>query len=71
MFIDDREIIENDGNHGAVEEPGKIGLKAGLHNIEVRYIQCGGGKSLTVSWEGPGFKKREIIDKDLFIEDKL
>jgi len=71
MFIDGRELIENDGNHGAVEEPGKVALKAGMHRIMVKYIQCGGGKSLTVSWEGPGFKKCEISSKDLYIETKL
>lgn len=30
LFIDDEEIIENDANHGAIEEQGSIGLKAGF-----------------------------------------
>lgn len=66
LYIDDAELIENDANHGTVEEPGRIALKAGLHKIEVKYFQCGGGKALTVEWEGPGIKKQEIPAKALF-----
>ncbi len=66
LFIDGLEIIENDGNHAAVEEPGQIALKAGLHKIKVKYFQCGGGKDLKVSWQGPGFTKDEINSDVLF-----
>ena len=66
LYIDDAELIENDANHGAVEEPGRIALKAGLHKIEVKYFQCGGGKALIVGWEGPGIKKQEIPALNLF-----
>lgn len=66
LFIDDEELIENEANHGAVEEPGTIGLKAGLHKIKVRYFQCGGGKALKVSWAGSGFSKEEILPSVLF-----
>ena len=66
LFIDGEEIIENDANHGAIEEQGSVGLEAGLHEIEVRYFQCGGGKKLKVSWEGPGLSKREIDSIELF-----
>jgi hypothetical protein len=68
LFIDGRELIENDANHGAVEEPGTVGLKAGFHKLMVKYFQCGGGKTLMVGWEGPGINKQEIPAKDLFIE---
>lgn len=66
LYLDNNELIENDGNHGAIEEPGNVGLKAGLHKIVVKYIQCGGGKTLIVSWAGPGFEKREILPEELF-----
>jgi len=59
-------LIENDANHGAVEEPGKVGLKAGLHKIVVKYFQCGGGKALFVSWSGPDMEKHEIQSNELF-----
>jgi hypothetical protein len=69
LYIDDIELIENDANHGAVEEPGSIALKAGYHPIVVKYMQCGGGKSLVVSCSGPGMEKHEIQAKELFISD--
>lgn len=68
LYIDGNELIENDGNHGTVEEPGQIALKAGLHAIMVKYMQCGGGKSLTVSWTGPGMPRYEIRPDELFVE---
>ena len=66
LYLDGKELIENDGNHGTVEEPGKVALKAGYHFIEVKYMQCGGGKSLKVSWDGPGFGKKEISPEYLY-----
>ena len=69
LCIDGKELIENDANHGAVEEPGSVGLKRGLHKILVKYFQCGGGKALKVSWAGPGMEKHEIKAQELFIEN--
>jgi len=66
LHLDGKELIENDGNHATVEEPGSVGLKAGYHAIAVKYMQCGGGKSLKVGWEGPGFAKKEIAPAALF-----
>jgi len=53
-------LVNNDGNHGYSEKSNKIYLQKGEHLIEVRYFQAGGGKSLKVLWEGPGFEKQEI-----------
>lgn len=70
LYIHGEELIENDANHGAVEEPGNVALKAGLHPIMVKYMQCGGGKALQVSWLGPGFEKQEISAAVLFHKKK-
>ena len=69
LYIHGEELIENDANHGAVEEPGSVALKAGYHPIMVKYMQCGGGKSLLVSWDGPGMTKHEIQSRELFVEE--
>lgn len=66
LYLDGQELIENDGNHAAAQEPGQAALKAGYHAIEVKYMQCGGGKSLKVSWEGPGIQKQEVPSGVLF-----
>ena len=61
MVIDHKALIDNDGTHGTIEKSGKIFLVKGTHLIEVRYFQAGGGKSLKVLWQGPGFEKQEIV----------
>ncbi len=66
LYINDKEVIENDANHGAIEESGRIALKAGYHKIKLKYMQCGGGKALKVSWESSKFEKQEIGKSDLF-----
>lgn len=66
LYLDGKELIENDGNHAMVEEAGSIGLKAGFHAIEVKYMQCGGGKGLKVEWEGPGMERKELAAESLY-----
>ncbi len=65
LFIDHKEVVNNDGAHGTQERSGTVYLKKGTHLIETRYFQAGGVKSLKVSWEGSGFDKREITKEDL------
>lgn len=65
LLIDNREIINNDGAHATIEKSGKVYLEKGEHLIELRYFQAGGGKEIKVSWQGPGFEKREITLEDL------
>jgi len=60
LYIDNTLLIDNDGLHGYKEKSNKIYLDKGLHRIEVRYFQGGGGQSLKVSWKGPGFAKCEL-----------
>jgi predicted alpha-1,2-mannosidase len=60
LFIDEKQLINNDGLHPVVEVPKQVNLKAGLHPISVKYFQEGGVKGLTVSWQGPGVPKQEI-----------
>ena len=69
LYIDGEEIIENDANHGAIEQQGSIGLKEGFHEILLKYFQCGGGKKLKVRWEGPGFSKQEIPKTALYYQN--
>jgi len=66
LWIWEECIVNNDGNHGNIERFGDIALKKGLHPIQVGYYQGGGGKELTVRYEGPGIKKQEILGSVLF-----
>ncbi|MGB8195209.1 MAG: alpha-L-fucosidase [Chitinophagaceae bacterium] len=60
LFLDDTEIIDNDGDHGSVEKSGKAFLKKGYHKIKVMYFDSGGGNDLKVSMQAEGGKKAEV-----------
>ena len=66
LFIDDEEIVNNDGDHGNVEKSGKAALKKGYHKIKVLYFDSGGGNSLKVSIQPEGGKKEVIPAALLF-----
>jgi len=66
LFIDDEEIVNNDGEHGAVEAFGKAALKRGFHKIKVIYFDSGGGNELKVYWSFASKEKEPIPDKALF-----
>lgn len=53
LFIDGVEVVDNDGFHGPTTVSGTIMLQAGLHAIEVRYFEFGGGESLAVQYQTP------------------
>ena len=68
LYLDDRELINNDGTHGMVEVAGKATLSRGKHKLEVRYFQLGGAQELSVSLEGPGMTKQPLPPRILTIE---
>jgi hypothetical protein len=39
LYVDDREIIDNDGQHPPQERTGKVELSRGIHTIRVSYFQ--------------------------------
>ena len=66
LVLNNDKIIDNDGSHGISEETASISLKAGMHKIEAKYFQLGGGRHLKVAWQSPDFKKVEIPANVLF-----
>ena len=66
LYIDDFNLINNDGLHPLSEVNKPIALKSGLHPISVKYFQEGGSNGLVVSWKGPGFEKQEVPSSVLF-----
>jgi hypothetical protein len=60
LYIDNKMIVDNGGNHGLQERQGSINLSSGSHSILVHYFDSGGSQYLDVSYRGPGIKKQSV-----------
>ena len=66
LLVDGKTVVKNGGIHPMQERSGSVVLKAGEHQIMVRYFNADGGYGLVVSWQGPGIAKEEIPASSLF-----
>jgi predicted neuraminidase len=66
LYLDDYELINNDGAHSMSEHFASVSLYEGKHKIVLKYFQMLGGLGLTLAWQGPGFDKLEIPDSVLY-----
>jgi hypothetical protein len=60
LFIDNHEVIDNNGLHGPREASGIVRLSPGKHPIAILYFERGGGQTLDLFVEGPGITKRHV-----------
>jgi cytochrome c len=70
MWVDNRQLIDNDGNHGMEPKEAEVALRAGYHPIRIEYYQGGGGRGLTLKWarfSSPGFK---VIPETSFVHKR-
>ena len=65
LYIDGKQIVDNDGLHGLREESGSVSLSAGKHTIKVTFFEQSLGNTLDVYYQGPGFSKKRIPDSVL------
>lgn len=70
LFIDNVEVVNNDGLHAGFEQQGKIDLGSGLHKIKLDYFDGGGSQELRVLYSGPGIHKQIIPLDKLMLKDK-
>lgn len=66
LYIDGKQIIDNDGEHPPTEKTESVELTAGDHPINVCFFQGGAGFELKVQWEGPGVPRQVIPQSALF-----
>ena len=71
LYIDEVEIVNNDEEHGSVEQTGRAPLKKGYHKIRVVYFDSGGGNELKVYWQTETGKKEIIPGMFCFIENRI
>jgi len=69
LYVNNREIIDNDGRHGPVEKLGKMALKVGYYPIKIMYFQNGGGQALALSWSTKWLEKQEVPPEVLFHDE--
>lgn len=66
LFIDDLEVVDNDGDHGTLEKSGRVALKKGFHKIRLLYFDSGGGNELQLLMESEDGKKEAVSPERLF-----
>lgn len=64
LYIDGKQVVDNDGDHGVITANGNIDLQPGKHAIRVEWFNGGGGSWLGAYFEGPGIP-RQFIDPNL------
>ena len=69
LFIDDQEVIDNDGSHSAGEATGKVALEKGFHEICVIYFEDYMGQALEIGITGKNLPKQVLPDEMLFLPE--
>lgn len=60
MYIGDKFVVDNGGNHSAIEKNGMVALKKGWHPITIYYHEATGGGSLEVFYKTPNGEKKTL-----------
>jgi hypothetical protein len=63
LYIDNKLIVDNGGEHGSQLKTGSIPLTKGYHKIKVEFIDLGGGAVMSLQWKKPG-GIMEVISTD-------
>jgi PA14 domain len=50
LFVDDRLVVDNGGQHGRASQSGTMPLSRGSHRVRLEYTQFGGPSELTWNW---------------------
>ncbi len=68
LLIQDKEIVNNDGSHGAISTSGTIALRKGYHPYKLLYFEDYEGNSIEVFWESKNINKEKIPSSKLYIK---
>jgi len=60
LWIDDVEIVDNQGHHSMREISGSVWLDSGEHTLRTEFFEHGGYAGLELKWEGPGVSKQTV-----------
>ncbi|PYF75061.1 family 20 glycosylhydrolase [Pedobacter nutrimenti] len=62
LYIEGEKVVDNDGWHAPLQKSGQIALQKGLHPIEVKFVEGGGGYTLKLEYSVNGGKIQAIPD---------
>jgi hypothetical protein len=60
LYIDGKQVIENDGCHGETEKSGSITLTKGKHAIRIAYFENINGEALRLKYSFNNLHPKEI-----------
>ncbi|WP_423127924.1 PA14 domain-containing protein [Gaoshiqia sp. Z1-71] len=68
LFIDGKEIVNNDGSHGARRAEGKVALDEGYHEFRLLYFEDYMGNELEVGFSSISIRECKIPDDFFYVE---
>lgn len=68
LYIDDEKVVDNDGWHAPLQKSGQVALEKGLHRIEVKFVEGGGGYTLKLEYRVNGGKIGKVPDEWLQVK---
>lgn len=63
LYVGGKEVVDNDGLHGAVDKSGSIALAMGMHAFRLEWFNATGGKELNLEWKTEGGKFTAVPDR--------
>jgi len=70
MWIDNKEIISNDGPHGMDPKEAEVALRAGYHPLRIEYFQGGGGRGISLKWARFGNPALTVVPENNFFHKR-
>ncbi len=69
LYVNDEEIIENDGQHPAESADGSVELTEGPHSLRIEYFQGAHDKALRLEWRPPGASEFTVVPESVLSTD--
>jgi hypothetical protein len=60
LYIDDKLVVDNDGDHSVLELSGQIELSAGVHDLRIEFFDSLGEAILEIDVEGPDMPRQAL-----------
>lgn len=68
LYVGDRLVVENDGDHAMRRRSGDIELSPGLHPVRIVYFNSGGVGGIIFRWQPPGANDWTLVPENVLYE---